>query len=257
MQVVILAGGLGTRLSEETATKPKPMVEIGGMPIIWHIMNHYSYYGYNDFIICLGYKGNIIKDFFSNYFLNSSDVTFDFKNNTRSFHSANISPWKVTLVDTGQNTMTGGRLKRIKKFLKSDEPFFMTYGDGLSDINIDALKNFHLKHQKLATLSAVMPKERFGILDLALDDNSVNSFKEKSLKKDSFVNGGFFVLSPKVIDYISGDDIPFESEPLETLAKLNELKSFIHSGFWQCMDNLSDMRYLENLWQKEIAPWKK
>jgi glucose-1-phosphate cytidylyltransferase len=257
MKVVLLAGGLGTRLSEQTTTKPKPMVEVGGMPILWHIMNHYSYYGHNDFIICLGYKGHVIKEFFSNYFLNNSDVTFDLENNNTSFHSTNSRPWKVTLVNTGDLTMTGGRLKKVKKFLKQDEPFFMTYGDGVSDIDLNSLLKYHLDHGKLATLSAVLPKERFGVLDINFSDNTVNSFKEKASKKESFINGGFFVLNPKVLDYIDGDEMPFESDPLENLARDKELKSFIHKGFWQCMDNLSDMRFLENLWNDKKAPWKK
>ena len=255
MKAVILAGGLGTRLSEETDLKPKPMIEIGGMPILWHIMKIYSVYGINDFIICCGYKGYVIKEYFSNYSLHASDVTIDIENRKNYIHKDRSEPWKITLIDTGNDSMTGGRLKRIKEYVKDEEFFCFTYGDGVSDINVAELINFHKSHGKLATLSAVTPPGRFGALDLC-EDGKVNKFIEKPLGDSSKINGGFFVLSPKVIDYIKDDSTIWEHEPLNSLAKTNELMAFIHEGFWQPMDTLRDKNYLENLWINNEAPWK-
>jgi len=254
MKVVILAGGLGTRISEETEIKPKPMVEIGGKPILWHIMKHYSHFGMNEFIICLGYKGYKVKEYFNNYFLHQSDITFDLANNQQYIHSSTAEPWKVTLVDTGENTMTGGRLKRVSSFVGL-ETFMMTYGDGLSDINLNNLLTFHKSHGKLATLTAIRPANRFGVLDLD-EINSVKSFREKPIGEQSYINGGFFVLEPRVFNYIDGDTTIFERYPLEGLAVDHELLAFKHEGFWQPMDTLRDKIALEDLWIKGKAPWK-
>lgn len=253
MKAVILAGGLGTRLSEETNLKPKPMVEIGGMPILWHIMKCYSYHGVNDFIVCLGYKGYVIKEFFKNYFLHMSDVTFDMENNNMEVHQANVEPWRVTLLDTGDMTMTGGRLKRVANYLE-DEDFCFTYGDGVSDIDIQALIKFHKSQARLATVTSVQPPGRFGSLEI--DGNSVKGFLEKPKGDGGMINGGFFVLSPEVLDYIDGDKTTWEQEPLKNLAKHGQLSAFCHEGFWQPMDTLRDKVLLERLWVDGIAPWK-
>jgi glucose-1-phosphate cytidylyltransferase len=254
MKAVILAGGLGTRLSEETIHKPKPMVEIGDKPLLWHIMKSYSAHGVHDFVICCGYKGYIIKEYFANYFLHSSDVTFDIQNNEMEVHVRNSEPWRVTLVDTGDKTLTGGRLKRVKQYVKDEENFCFTYGDGVSDVNISELIEFHKSHNKLATLTATQPPGRFGALDL--DGNKINSFQEKPQGDGAWVNGGFFVLSPKVIDYIEGDSIMWERKPMEILAKEGQLLAFRHHGFWQPMDTMRDKVLLEELWQSGKAPWK-
>ncbi len=253
MKAVILAGGLGTRFSEETERKPKPMVEIGGKPILWHIMKIYSTHGINDFIICLGYKGYVIKEYFANYFLHTSDVTFDMGNNKMDLHNNKSEPWKVTLIDTGANTMTGGRLKRIAPFLDNNN-FCMTYGDGVGDINISKAVSFHNNNALLATVTATKPPGRFGALDL--ENEYVKSFIEKPDGDDGWINGGFFVLSPKVIDYIEGDDTVWENKPMELLVKEKQMKAFFHSGFWHPMDTLRDKNYLEDLWLKKQAPWK-
>ena len=255
MKAVILAGGLGTRLSEETSRKPKPMVEIGGMPVLWHIMKSYSFHGVNDFIICCGYKGYVIKEYFANYFLHRSDVTFDIKNNSMKVHLEQAEPWKVTLVDTGQNTMTGGRLKRVSSYIDQEDSFCFTYGDGLSDINITELVSFHKSHNKKATLTSVNPTGRFGVLEIN-DKNSVTSFIEKPKGDDNKINAGFFVLSPSVLNYIKDDSTVWEQLPLEVLAKEGELMSYSHDGFWYPMDTLRDKNYLENLWSSDAAPWK-
>ena len=261
MKAVLLAGGLGTRLSEETTVRPKPMVEIGNLPILWHIMKIYSAHGINDFIICAGYKGWIIKEFFSEYFLRMSDVTFDLRNNTTTSHGVPSEPWKVTVVDTGDRSMTGGRLRRIRDYL-DDEPFCMTYGDGLSDIDITALISFHRDHGKLATLTATQPEGRFGMLTMSHDHDpqgdpdAVHAFKEKPNGDGGWVNGGFFVLDPKVLDYIEGDMTVWEGEPLQRLAAEGELKAFRHLGFWQPMDTLRDKSKLEELWRGGNPPWK-
>ncbi len=254
MKCVILAGGLGTRLSEETVSRPKPMVEIGGKPILWHIMKLYSYYGVNEFIICLGYKGYVIKEYFANYFLHMSDVTFDMSNNQMTVHNQHAEAWKVTLVDTGDESMTGGRLARVKDYVKDEEAFCFTYGDGVSDVNINDLIAYHQQHGKLATLTAVTPPGRFGALDI--QDGKIRSFKEKPKGDGALINGGFFVLSPKVIDLIDGDNCTWEQQPLEHLAKNSELMAFDHDGFWQPMDTLRDKHHLEDLWSSNKAPWK-
>jgi glucose-1-phosphate cytidylyltransferase len=256
MKAVILAGGLGTRISEETHLKPKPMIEIGGKPVLWHIMKMYSYHGIHDFIICCGYKGYVIKEYFANYFLHMSDVTFDMSENKMEVHQRHAEPWRVTLVDTGDDTMTGGRLKRVQKYLKEDESFCFTYGDGVSDVDITALVTYHQAHSKLATLTAVYPPGRFGALDLGFH-SEVQSFVEKPKGDGGMVNGGFFVLSPKVIDLIADDHTIWERYPLEALAKQNNLRAFQHTGFWQPMDTLRDKTLLEDLWQSGQAPWKK
>ncbi|QLG38212.1 glucose-1-phosphate cytidylyltransferase [Paenibacillus sp. E222] len=253
MKVVILAGGYGTRISEESHLKPKPMVEIGGKPILWHIMKLYSHYGFNDFIICLGYKGYVIKEYFAHYFLHESDVTFDFTTNQQVIHHIHAEPWKVTLVDTGLETMTGGRLKRVKEYL-NNEPFMLTYGDGVSDVNIKELVEYHQSHGKQATVTTVQPNGRFGSLELDGDSN-VLGFKEKPKGDNGWINGGFFILNPIVIDYIEDDQTIFEEEPLKNLALNNQLQAFKHSGFWQPMDTLRDKNYLEELWTKGNAPW--
>lgn len=254
MKVVILAGGLGTRLSEETVVRPKPMVEIGGKPILWHIMKIYSHYGVNDFIICLGFKGYMIKEYFSNYFLHLSDVTFDMKNNTMQIHQQYVEPWKVTLVDTGADSMTGGRLKRVAPYI-GNETFMMTYGDGVADVNIADLLAFHKNHGKTSTVTATQPSGRFGAMSLDRD-NKVVSFQEKPAGDGSWINGGFFVLEHPIFDRIEGDATVFEKEPLESLASDHELAAFKHSGFWQPMDTLRDKMHLETLWNTGKAPWK-
>jgi len=255
MKAVILAGGLGTRLAEETSMKPKPMVEIGGMPIIWHIMKNYSHFGINEFIICCGYKGYLIKEYFANYFLHKSDITFDMKSNEMNVHNETAEPWKVTLVDTGNSTMTGGRLKRIEEYIKDDEFFCFTYGDGLSSVNVNELIKFHRKHQKKATLTSVIPTSRFGVIKTD-NKNSVVEFVEKPENQLERINGGFFVLSPKVLGLIKSDDTIWEKNPLEELANQGELMSFEHNGFWKPMDTLRDKIALEELWDSGDAPWK-
>lgn len=255
IKAVILAGGLGTRISEETSVRPKPMVEIGGMPILWHIMKIYSHYGINDFVICLGYKGYTIKEYFSNYFLHTSDVTLDLTDNSIEVHHRYAEPWKVTLVDTGEATMTGGRLKRIRPYLTEGENFCMTYGDGVSNVNITELIAHHEAAGVNATLTATYPPGRFGALDLA-DDGRVNAFQEKPDGDGGMINGGFFVLNPSVIDLVDGDDSVWEQKPLETLASTGQLSAYKHTGFWQPMDTLRDKNYLEALWSKGEAPWK-
>jgi len=254
MKAVILAGGLGTRLSEETVSKPKPMVEIGGKPILWHIMKTYSHYGVNDFIICCGYKGYVIKEYFANYFLHQSDVTFDMKANKMTIHKDRSEPWTVTLVDTGDNSMTGGRLKRIFPYVKDAKAFCLTYGDGVADINIKKLIDFHKSHGKQATLTATYPPGRFGALDIK--DNQVQKFEEKPKGDGALINAGYFVLSPKVIGRIFGDSTIWEQEPLKGLAADGELMSYKHEGFWQPMDTLRDKIKLEELYNKNQAPWK-
>ena len=254
MKAVILAGGLGTRISEESHLRPKPMITIGDKPILWHIMKIYSHYGINDFIICLGYKGYIIKEYFANYFLHMSNVTFDMKNNTMEVHQKHAEPWKVTLVETGEDTMTGGRLKRIKPYLDKDA-FCVTYGDGVSDVDIKATIAFHKKHGKLATVTAIQPPGRYGALHMTGD--KVESFNEKPLGDGSWINGGFFVLNPALIDrYIKDDSTSLELEPLRNLATDGELQAWHHRGFWQAMDTLRDKNQLEDLWRKGDAPWK-
>jgi glucose-1-phosphate cytidylyltransferase len=254
MKAIILAGGLGTRISEETDFKPKPMITIGGMPILWHIMKIYSHHGINDFIVCCGYKGYVIKEYFANYFLHMSDVTFDMSENRMTVHNQKAEPWKVTLVDTGDDTMTGGRLKRVASYIQDEDIFCLTYGDGLSDVNITELIAFHKAQNVKATVTAVLPPGRFGALDVAGD--RVNSFREKPQGDGANVNGGFFVLSKKVIDYISGDKTIWERGPIERLAKEGELAAYQHGGFWQPMDTLRDRLRLEDLWQSGKAPWK-
>lgn len=252
MKAVILAGGLGTRISEETAVRPKPMVEIGGKPILWHIMKIYSSFNIHDFVICLGYKGYIIKEYFANYFLHTSDVTFNIAQNAMEVHQGNAEPWKVTLVDTGEHTMTGGRLKKVAKYL--DDDFCLTYGDGVANVNIDELVKFHRKHGRLATMTATQPPGRFG--SLSLEGEAVSGFREKPDGDGGWINGGFFVLSPKVIDYIKDDTTLWEREPLEQLANDGQLSAHLHQGFWQPMDTLRDKTFLEELWVNGKAPWK-
>ena len=254
MKAVILAGGVGTRISEESHARPKPMIEIGGKPILWHIMKIYSYGGINDFIVCCGYKGYLIKEYFANYFFHTSDVTFDIVANKMEIHEKHTEPWRVTLIDTGDQTMTGGRLKRVKKYL-SNEDFCMTYGDGLSDVNISELIKFHQSHGKSATVTAVQPPGRFGALKLS--GSNVERFQEKPQGDGAFINGGFFVLNPGVLDLIDGDESIWESAPLEALASKGELQAYVHQGFWQAMDTLRDKSYLEDLWATGNAPWKK
>jgi len=259
MKTVILAGGFGTRLSEETGIRPKPLVEVGGMPIIWHIMKIYSHYGHNEFVICCGYKGHMIKEFFSDYFLRHSDVTFDIKNNKMEIHTNEIEPWKVTLIDTGENSMTGGRLKRVKDYV-GDETFFLTYGDGVCDVNIDELLDFHKKNKQYATLTAVQPPGRYGAFNLNNDDHSISSFREKPTgdgHETAYINGGFFVLEPEIFDYIEGDSTVWERDPMENLAKKGQLSAFKHAGFWQSMDSLRDKNVLDELWASGSPVWKK
>jgi glucose-1-phosphate cytidylyltransferase len=256
LKVVILAGGFGTRISEESHLKPKPMIEIGERPILWHIMKTYSSYGFNDFVICLGYKGYCMKEYFAHYFLHESDVTFDFKNqNERLIHHHSAEPWTVTLANTGLETMTGGRVKRIREYV-GDEPFMLTYGDGVSDVNIQELVSYHKAHGKLATVTSIQPSGRFGALDLA-ECNTVRGFQEKPKGDGAWINAGFFVLDPKIFDYIAGDETILEKEPLENLARAGELVAYTHSGFWQPMDTLRDKNHLEDLWKGGKAPWKR
>jgi glucose-1-phosphate cytidylyltransferase len=255
MKVIILAGGLGTRITEESALKPKPMIEIGGRPILWHIMKIYSHYGFNDFVVCLGYRGYVIKEYFSNYFLHMSDVTFHMQENRMEVHRKNAEPWRVTLVDTGPDTNTGGRLRRVEEYVKDDPYFAMTYGDGVSDVNIGALKAFHEKHGKLATVTAVRPPNRFGIISTD-KTNRVTSFQEKPIDEGGWINGGFFMLSPKVIDLIESDGTAWEKQPMEKLVQQEQLQSFIHNGFWQPMDTMRDKNFLEEQWEKKQAKWK-
>ncbi len=254
MKAVILAGGFGTRISEESHLKPKPMIEIGGRPILWHIMKIYSRYGVNEFVICLGYKGYVIKEYFKNYFLHMSDVTFDMVHNSIDVHRKKVEPWKVTLIDTGESTQTGGRLRRVADYLDPQEPFFFTYGDGVADIDIGAELRFHEGHNKLATVCAVLPPGRFGAL--TCDGTDVKGFQEKPLGDGTAINGGFFVLQPGVIDYIDSDDTSWEHESLKKLAKDGQLSAYEHGGFWHPMDTLRDKNHLESLWEKGQAPWK-
>jgi glucose-1-phosphate cytidylyltransferase len=254
MKAVILAGGLGTRISEETNLKPKPMIEIGGKPILWHILKIYSSHGVNDFIICCGYKGYIVKEYFANYFLHMSDVTFDMTSNTMKVHQRKVEPWRVTLVDTGEDTMTGGRLKRVGDYLKDEEAFCFTYGDGVGDIDVTALIAFHRSKRLLATMTATQPPGRFGAA--SLDGDRITSFNEKPKGDGGWINGGFFVLSPKVIDRIAGDATVWEREPMESLANDGQFAAHFHQGFWQPMDTLRDKLLLEDLWAKGKAPWK-
>ena len=253
MKAVILAGGLGTRISEESNLRPKPMIEIGGKPVLWHIMKIYSAHGVTEFIVCLGYKGYLIKEYFANYFLHMSDVTFDMEHNKMEVHQNSAEPWKVTLVDTGENTMTGGRLKRVKSFI-GDDDFCFTYGDGVSNVDISASIRFHKDQGTLATLTAIQPPGRFGALDM--EHSKVRNFLEKPQGDGGWINGGFFVLSPKVIDEIEGDQTVWEREPLERLASTGQMSAYLHTGFWQPMDTLRDKNHLEELWQSGKAPWK-
>jgi glucose-1-phosphate cytidylyltransferase len=253
MKAVILAGGFGTRISEETHIKPKPMIEIGGRPILWHIMKIYSHYGIKEFVVCLGYKGYVIKEYFANYFLHMSDVTFDMTNNSMEVHHRYTEPWKVTLVDTGDGSMTGGRLKRVAPYLNG-ESFCFTYGDGVADVNVTDLIKYHISHGKLATMTAIQPPGRYGSLDI--DDNLIRQFQEKPKGDGGWINGGFFILEPKVLDYIAGDQTTWEQEPLERLAHENQLVAYKHDGFWKAMDTLRDKMSLEELWQTNKAPWK-
>ena len=257
MKVVILAGGYGTRISEESQFRPKPMIEIGGKPILWHIMKEYSYYGFNDFVICAGYKQHMIKQWFADYFLRCSDITFDYSHGSSEMviHETNIDPWKVTVSDTGYGTMTGGRVKRIQKYI-GDEPFMLTYGDGVCDVDISKLFEYHKEHGKIATLTSVLVEQQKGVLDVA-ENNSVRAFREKSMNDGALINAGYMVLQPEVFDYIEGDDTVFERGPLEKLASEGQLMSYTHRGFWQCMDNQREKEILENLWESEKAPWKK
>lgn len=253
MKVVLLAGGLGTRISEESHLKPKPMIEVGGRPILWHIMKLYSHYGLNDFVVCCGYKSYVIKEYFANYFLHLSDVTFNLKDNKMTVHNNSSEPWSVTLIDTGEQTMTGGRLKRVRQYV-GNEDFCMTYGDGVADLDISKLIEFHKKHGALATVTATQPPGKFGALSLSGD--LIKSFQEKPNGDGNWINGGFFVLNPKVLDLIKGDETIWEREPLETLANTSQLHAYFHKGFWQPMDTLRDKNHLESLWSSGRAPWK-
>ena len=256
MKVVLLAGGYGTRISEESQFKPKPMIEIGGKPILWHIMKAYSAYGFNEFIICAGYKQHVIKEWFADYYLHNSDITFDFANGNRmTIHNNVAEPWKVTIVDTGLNTMTGGRIKRVRKYI-GDEDFLLTYGDGVADIDINKLVEFHKFHGKIATLTAVHVDQRFGVLDIDRQSLTVNAFREKSQADGSRINAGYMVMKPAVFDYIKGDNTIFEQEPLRTLASEGQVKAYKHNGFWQCMDTKREMERLEDMWENGSAPWK-
>lgn len=257
MKVVLLAGGFGSRISEESQYKPKPMIEIGGMPILWHIMKEYAFYGHNEFIICAGYKQEYIKQWFANYFLYSSDVSFDFRKgeNEMEIHHSQLEPWKVTVVDTGYNTMTGGRIKRVQEYI-GHETFMMTYGDGVCDVDINKLVEFHKSHGKKGTLTAVKLQQDKGVLNIG-GDNAVKSFREKNLADGAPINAGYMVLEPAIFDLLTGDDCVFERAPLETLAQQGELMSYIHQGFWQCMDNVREKAMLEKLWENGVAPWKK
>lgn len=255
MKAVILAGGLGTRLSEETSIKPKPMVEVGGKPILWHILKSYSAHGINDFVICCGYKGYVIKEFFANYFLHTSDVTFDLQRNSMEVHERHAEPWKVTLVDTGDSTQTGGRLKRVRSHVENEEAFCFTYGDGVSDVDIGATVRFHQAHGKLGTMMAVQPPGRFGAIDI--DGQRIERFTEKPQGDGNWINGGYFVLSPKVIDRIADDSTLWEKEPMESLARDGQIDAYLHRGFWQPMDTLRDKVALQDLWDSGRAPWKR
>lgn len=256
MKVVILAGGYGTRISEESYLKPKPMIEIGEKPILWHIMKEYSYYGFNDFVICCGYKQHVIKEWFANYYLYNSDVTFDFtKENAMEVHNNVAEPWKVTLVDTGLDTMTGGRIKRIQRYI-GDEPFLLTYGDGVSDVNISELVKFHKSQNKIATLTAVNVDQRFGVLEIG-GDNTITSFREKNQGDGNRINAGYMVLEPQIFEYIKGDSTVFEKEPLEKVAAMGQLAAYKHDGYWQCMDTKREKDKLDELWNSGKAPWKK
>ena len=255
MKAVLLAGGLGTRIAEETALRPKPMIEIGGKPILWHIMKMYSAYGINDFVVCCGYRGYVIKEYFANYFLHTSDVTFDLQGNSMEVHRRHAEPWRVSLIDTGDATMTGGRIRRVADYVRDDEAFCLTYGDGVSDVDIGRLVDFHRAHGQLATITATNPLGRFGTLNIQGNDR-VTSFREKPHGDGGMINGGFFVLSPKVIDFIDGDQTLWEREPLERLAEAGELVAYRHDGFWQCMDTLRDKQLLDELWASGNAPWK-
>ena len=254
MKVVILAGGLGTRISEESHLKPKPMIEIGGRPILWHIMKYYSEFGFHDFVICLGYKQYVVKEFFADYFLHTSDVTFDLANNRMEVHNNYAEPWKVTLVDTGLNTMTGGRVKRIQPYI-GDEPFMLTYGDGVCNVDLKGLVEFHKSHGKTATITTVSIDQQKGVLDIG-PDNTIRSFREKAASDGAIINGGFMVLTPEVFSYLKDDTTVFEQEPMTRLAAEGQLMSFYHDGFWQCMDTQREMQLLETLWQSGNAPWK-
>lgn len=255
MKVVLLAGGFGTRISEESHLKPKPMIEVGEKPILWHIMKEYSHYGFNEFVVCCGYKQHVIKEWFNDYYLHNSDITFDFADGgKRIVHNNVAEPWKVTLVDTGLNTMTGGRIKRIKEYV-GDEPFMLTYGDGVSDVNIRELYDYHMKHGKMVTMTAVQPDGRFGVLDINAH-NEIEAFREKSKHDSGWINAGYMVVNPEIFDYIEGDDTVFEREPLERVAKENQLVAYCHDGFWQCMDTQRDKQKLEELWTSNVAPWK-
>lgn len=254
MKVVILAGGLGTRISEESHLKPKPMIEIGGKPILWHIMKHYSQYGFHEFIICLGYKQYVVKEFFADYFLHTSDVTFDLANNRMEVHNNYSEPWKVTLVDTGLKTMTGGRVKRIQQFV-GNEPFMLTYGDAVCDADLNKLAAYHRSHGRTATITTVGLGQMKGVLDIS-EDNTITSFREKEENDGALINGGYMVLNPQIFGYLQDDTTVFEKEPMQRLAEEGELKSFYHGGFWQCMDTQREMQKLEALWQSGRAPWK-
>jgi len=257
MKTVLLAGGFGSRISEESAFKPKPMIEIGGKPILWHIMKEYAYYGHTEFIVCAGYKQEFIKDWFANYFLHKSDVSFDFRNgkNEMTIHHSHLEPWKVTVVDTGYNTMTGGRIKRVQEYTEG-EPFFMTYGDGVCDVDINKLLEFHKKHGKIATLTAVKQSQDKGVLNIG-GDNAVKSFREKNVNDSVSINAGYMVLQPEIFDYLSDDSCVFEKDPLTKLASEGQLMSYTHTGFWQCMDNIREKEMLEKLLLNNAAPWKK
>lgn len=255
MKVVILAGGFGTRISEESHLKPKPMIEIGEQPILWHIMKQYSHFGHNEFVICCGYKQHIIKEYFANYYLHRSDITFDFTNENKfSIHGNVAEPWKVTLVDTGLNTMTGGRVKRVRKYI-GEEAFMLTYGDGVSDVDINRLIEVHREQKKAATITAIQPGGRFGSLDIG-DDGAIRNFIEKAKEDGGWINGGFMVFEPEIFDFIDGDDTVLEREPLERLADRNQLTAYKHGGYWQCMDSQKDKQILEDLWNSGTAPWK-
>lgn len=254
MKVVLLAGGFGTRISEESHLRPKPMIEIGGKPILWHIMKEYSHYGFNEFVICAGYKQQVIKEFFANYFLHMSDITFDMQNNQMEVHNNSAEPWKVTVVDTGLNTMTGGRVKRVRDYI-GDETFLLTYGDGVCDVNIHQMLEFHRAHGKMATMTAIQPEGRFGVLDMTGD--RIDAFREKSKGDTGWINGGYMVLEPKILDFIEGDETIFERQPLEKAAQQGELMAYRHEGFWQCMDTLRDKEKLEEMIEKGNAPWIK
>jgi glucose-1-phosphate cytidylyltransferase len=253
MKAVILAGGLGTRLAEETSIRPKPMVEVGGRPILWHILKHYSRHGINEFVVCLGYRGYVIKEYFANYFMHMSDITFDLAKNEMEICQRHCEPWRVTLIDTGEDTQTGGRLRRVAKYV-GDETFCFTYGDGVSDVDLTALVAFHRRQGRLATLTSVQPQGRFGALDI--EGGRITRFEEKPQGDGTWVNGGFFVLEPQVLSYIEGDATPWEREPLEALAREGQLSAWTHRGFWQPMDTLRDKMKLEDLWQRGVAPWK-